>query len=283
MNNSDIIKQAALCGITEIGFADAEEFSKKKIISSSALVKSSEMTDVFSQMENAKSIIVYLTAYKTDCKAENLSCYACGEDYHSVCMQISKKICDYLESGGYRALAFTDNGPLGERALALEAGLGIRGENGFVINKKYGTYTFISYIITDCPLEKSQPLTGECLKCGKCIKACPGGALGETFSEEKCASFITQKKGELSEKEKTILKKANSAWGCDICQNVCPMNKNATQTKLKPFRENLISKLEKENISGREFKRKYSGRAFTWRGKAVIDRNLSILDEKQER
>ncbi len=280
MNEAVIRRAAEKCGITEIGFVGAEEFSRLDIKTRSAFAKKESMTDVFSVMPGAKSIIVYLVPYLSDKVGENLSAYALGEDYHRVCARISQKLCALLEEENYHARAFTDSGELSERALALCAGLGVRGKNGFVINEKYGSYTFISYIVTDFPFKPSQAQVGECTGCGKCIKSCPGGALGSSFDEEKCASYITQKKGELSEKEKEIIKKSASAWGCDICQRVCPMNKNALKTTLPPFTQNLTTKLEKEDISAREFKRKYSEKAFSWRGKAVIDRNLSILDEK---
>lgn len=280
MITQEIIDAANKMNISEIGFVDAAEFSKKEISSQSEFIKKNSMTDVFSVMENAKSIIVFLVPYKTNAVGENISRYALGTDYHTVCSDISAVLCRILENHGYSALSFTDSGELNERALAVCAGLGVRGKNGFVINKKYGSYTFISYIVTDCRFLPSSPLTSSCIKCGKCIKSCPGGALGNGFDEKKCASYITQKKGELSENEKNIIKKASSAWGCDICQNVCPMNKNALNTLLPQFSADLITHLEKEDISCREFKRKYSKRAFSWRGKAVIDRNLSILDEK---
>ena len=114
-----------------------------------------------------------------------------------------------------------------------------------------------------------------------CIKLCPGGALTENgFDERKCVSYITQKKGELSEEEMNAIRNSGSVWGCDICQRVCPENKNKELTGINKFRENLILCIKNEKISNREFKKKYAERAFSWRGKGVIDRNLSIINEK---
>ena len=110
---------------------------------------------------------------------------------------------------------------------------------------------------------------------------CPGKALTEEgFNESLCASYLTQKKGDLTQSEKNIIKNSSSAWGCDICQNVCPMNADIQKSPLTEFTEDLILCIKNEYISNREFKRKYADRAFSWRGKSVIDRNLAILDGK---
>jgi ribosome-binding ATPase YchF (GTP1/OBG family) len=70
------------------------------------------------------------------------------------------------------------------------------------INERLGSYFFIGYVVTDCEFEEDSENNSKCAGCGKCISACPLGALGDSFCEEKCLSYITQKKGELSEEEK---------------------------------------------------------------------------------
>ena len=118
-----------------------------------------------------------------------------------------------------------------------------------------------------------------CLGCRKCIKACPTGALGECGTDGyKCLSYITQKKGELTQQEQELMRKCGTVWGCDICQDVCPHNADAEQTDIDEFREDLIDTLKLDsNISNKEFRRIYGKRAFAWRGKAVLVRNLEIL------
>lgn len=95
-----------------------------------------------------------------------------------------------------------------------------------------------------------------------------------------CLSAVTQKKGELSEKEKEYIIKYKSAWGCDICQLACPMVqkaiKNGARTPISFFRENRIKNLTTEELCGmsdEEFRK----RAFSWRGKATIKRNIDLL------
>lgn len=269
--------------ITEMGIVSAKdgdaminhsisEFSWKKTILSA--------DDV---LQNAKSIIVYLVPYNSGALPYNLSLYATGRDYHKVCAEISKKITDKLTDRGFNSVSFADVGPYIERQLAEKAGLGIIGDNGFLINEKYGTYTFIGYIITDCPLVPTKSKKGNCLKCGKCIESCPGNALtSNSFCMDKCISYITQKKGDLTFEEAELIRKGKSAWGCDICQRVCPMNLGKELSPIPDFNENLILCINNEYLSNNQFRKKHSDRAFSWRGKSVIDRNLSILTDNSK-
>ncbi len=270
-------------GITETGTVSAEagntlisrnvqDFSWKKNIST--------LDEI---LAGAKSIIVFLLPYNSGAQPYNISLYATGKDYHKVCAEISKKISAKLTDSGYKSVSFADVGPLSERRLAQKAGLGFIGNNGFLINEKYGSYTFIGYIITDCYLTSSESTPGECMKCGKCITSCPGKALNEnSFCKDKCISYITQKKGDLNAEETELIKKGKSAWGCDICQRVCPMNKDKAISSLPDFNEDLILCIKNEYLSNSQFRKKYKERAFSWRGKAVIERNLSILNDNSK-
>ncbi|MBQ7975941.1 MAG: epoxyqueuosine reductase [Clostridia bacterium] len=278
------IKQTFLSlGITETGIIPARDGNKAISTDISDFKWKSPVSSVDDILPGAESIIVFLVPYNSGVNPENLSVYATGRDYHNVCREISEKISAKLTDAGYHSVSFADVGPLSERTLARLAGLGIIGSNKFLINNKYGTYTFIGYIITDCILPVTAETAGECIQCGKCIESCPGGALtSDGFCSDKCVSYITQKKGELTENEIALLKESKSVWGCDICQKVCPMNNGKELTGLKDFRENLILCIKNEYLSNNQFKKKYADRAFSWRGKSVIDRNLSILNDKKE-
>lgn len=267
-------------GITEVGVVSAKskfiEFTDGK----STFSSKGNFTSIFDILDNAKSVIVYLVPYYSGIESENISMYAAGEDYHLVCRRISGEIGFLLTENGYKHVSFADSGPLSERKLAYAAGLGILGDNRFLINEKYGSYTFIGYIITDLELPESKVIDKSCKKCGVCYKACPAGALSKSrINESKCLSYITQKKGSLSEDEKALIKKTGCVWGCDICQKACPMNENIEKSPLDEFNKNLILCIKNEYLSNKEFNEKYKNRAFTWRGKSVIYRNLSILDD----
>lgn len=271
-----ILALAQMQKISAVGVCSLEDYNKQ---SKRLLKKASFCAEGEDVLKDGKSIIVCAFSYYNGAPKGNISRYAQGLDYHKVVKQKMEPICKMLRENGFFAEAFADTGSLNERILAKLSGIAFLGKNQMAISEKLGSYFFIGYIVTNCELGKDDINDKDCMKCGMCIKACPLGALSEDgFCEEKCLSYITQKKGKLSFEEKNAMKEAKTAWGCDICQEVCPHNKNLTETDIKEFKENLVVDLElDENISNRKFKELYENRAFSWRGKAVLERNLEIL------
>jgi epoxyqueuosine reductase len=244
-------------------------------------------TNPFLTMKNCKSIIVclfpYYTGYNND---SQISVYTYALDYHIIVRSYLKKIAASLnkEIDNFEYKTFVDTGPLLERHLAYMAGLGFIGKNGMLITSKYGTYVFIGYILNNYPFEPDSPLNLSCQNCGECIKHCPGNAISEDsfVDTEKCVSYITQKKGNLSKKERYLIKKQNTIFGCDICQKVCPHNYMPAETSIKEFRENHLYSLDYKKLqalSERQFRRIYGNRAFSWRGKKVLLRNIRCIDQ----
>jgi len=236
-------------------------------------------------MPNVKSIIVCLFPYYVGTfEGANLSKYVYSFDYHIIIKKKLEIICEYLNKNieDFDYKTYADTGPLNDRYLAYKAGLGFRGINGHIINNKYGSYVFIGYILNNYPFEPDKPDDRICMKCYKCIDNCPGQCItGDgTINPLKCKSYLTQKKGELELREIDILRKNPLIWGCDACQDVCPHNKNIAKTPIEEFRTNLIYNIEcKEinNISHKNFEKKYGNRAFSWRGKKVLKRNCGLL------
>ena len=216
--------------------------------------------------ENAKTVILLLFPYKVrDAHPENICRYASVPDYHDITQKYLSNITDDLkkEFPEYKFESFADNSPIPEVSAAAAAGLGVYGENGLLINKTYGSWCFICEIVTDLEIPAENHFK-KCPVCGNCKKACPRGDL-----EGKCLSAVTQQKKELNFAEKSALKKYNTVWGCDICAEVCPLNKNAANTYIPEF------------ISGYRDRYEYgediSGRAYEWRGEKVIKRNYEII------
>lgn len=225
-----------------------------------------------------RCVVIYLLPYYTGV-GENISRYAVSLDYHIAIREIGREVIATL-SQHYpeaRFAAFGDHSPIDERHAALISGLGIRGDNGLLINEKYGSYVFVGDILTDiepCDFEPSEIL--RCRGCGACRRACPTGILrGEG---KDCLSAISQRKGELSEEEKALMRRVNTAWGCDECQSVCPYNLKAEKTPVDFFYRERITALTRDKLD-RMDKESFSRRAFAWRGRKTVERNLEILEK----
>ncbi len=227
-----------------------------------------------------KSVIIFLIPYYTGVGV-NLSRYAVSLDYHLCIKDISLRLIETLKEKfpEARFRAYGDHSPLDERHAAISAGLGILGDNGLLINEKYGSYVFIADVVTDIPPEalsaktEAEPLK-LCHHCSSCKKACPTGILSGKGCD--CLSFITQKKGELSDSEASLMIKYNTAWGCDECQSACPYNKAAKLTPVSFFYQERIEEITSDALSSMT-KKEFEKRAFAWRGRKTIERNLKIL------
>lgn len=222
---------------------------------------------------DSKTIITILFPYKVkDEKPENISRYAAVDDYHFVAGKILENIAELLKENFKENCFewFIDNSPIDEVKAAVLSGLGVKGKNNLLINKKYGSYCFIGEIVTDYKIQTVNKFNTECIKCNKCLEVCPTGFLND--KNKKCLSQITQQKGELTNEEENLIKKSCVIWGCDICQEICPMNKNSEKTNIKDFIKTYKNKYEKnEDIKNR---------AYAWRGEKVIKRNFEILNKK---
>ena len=239
-------------------------------------------------MEDAKSVIVCVFPYYVgENEGANISKYCYGEDYHIVTKKILNEVCLEIvsEVDDFKYEIFADNGSLVDRYLAYLSGVGYFGINNNIITDKYGSYVFIAYIVNNYEFEADEPLEKTCMNCNKCVEYCPGNAILGNFEIDprKCLSYITQKKEDLSEKEIELLKENRKVFGCDVCQDVCPHNKNIEKTNIAEFTENIMTNIDKneiDEISNKEFKRRYKNRAFSWRGRKIIKRNLDIISEK---
>lgn len=228
----------------------------------------------------AKTVIAALFPYYCKNGGGQISRYAAAKDYHIVATNMLNAAADLLKEHfeGKEFVAFCDASPVPEVMTAGIAGLGVVGQNGLLITKKYGSYVFIGEIVTDLPVEMGEIKQEKCMLCGLCEKNCPAGAISDSgVDRERCISHITQKKGELTPEEQAMLRKAGTIWGCDICQNVCPMNRNAKETYIEDFKENLINSFSPDEIEKSGFKKQYEDRAFLWKGKNVLRRNAGIL------
>jgi len=228
----------------------------------------------------AKSLLIFLLPYYVG-GAKNLSEYSASKDYHLIIREITSGLISVLKElyPENHFVGFGDHSPIDERGAALAAGLGILGDNGLLINEKYGTYVFLADVITDVPPSELSAVSPhpvlKCEGCGACKRACPTGILrGEG---DDCLSAITQRKGELLESEIALMKAYNTVWGCDICQSVCPHNRGAFITPIEFFHEDRINLLTSEILNSLD-KEAFEKRAFAWRKRKTVERNLKLLN-----
>ena len=231
-----------------------------------------------------RSVIIYLLPYYTG-ECVNISCYAASLDYHTAIKEVNFKLSELVlsEFPSAKLRGYGDHSPINERHAALIAGLGLSGDSGLLLNEKYGSYIFIGDMITDIEphlLGAQEPVQIKaCEKCGLCRAACPTGVLRGESSE--CLSMITQKKGELTDQECALMRKYNTAWGCDVCQSACPHNQDPLKTPIEFFYRERITELTRELLDGMD-KSCFERRAFAWRGRKTVERNLKILERENK-
>ncbi|MEG2003559.1 MAG: DUF1730 domain-containing protein [Clostridia bacterium] len=271
--NKNTIKSIIFAeGITEVGFL---KFSQADIINERP----------FALQKEIKTIIVFLLPYRTNFIIKDsfsMSLYARIYDYHKRYNELFDSIIKKLNSEfpQNQFVGAADSSPINEKTSAAKCGLGIIGCNSLLINKKYGSFVFIGSIFTDMEiLCKDNPMPESCIKCKKCIKLCPNNAITENgIDYQKCLSYLSQKK-QRTEDDFELLKKNNVIWGCDICQNVCPMNQDKEFTNDPYFKNSVISEISLEfleSMTDEEFK-KYP---FSWRKKDVIINNVKNCIKK---
>ena len=245
--------------------------------------------------KNANAITM-LIPYRTELTLGNLSAYASVLDYHGFVSTLGAKLEEYATKKypGAKIKLFSDHSPIDEVHAACISGLGFIGDNGLLINEKYSSFVFLAECITDLtPEELGMEYaldTGvkECFHCGACAKACPSkcikkrGDVDDFNTKSLCLSAITQKKGELSSDEISLMLKYNTVWGCDVCQNVCPYTKSAKPSQIEYFKANAITNLTKDVLDGMSDEEFFS-RPFSWRGRSVVERNLKYFEEQEAR
>lgn len=174
-----------------------------------------------------------------------IAAYARGTDYHLVTHGRLHRLAEWMIGRGVSlAHTWVDDGPVPERELAQRAGLGWIGKNTMLINPDFGSYTVIGSIFTDATLEFDRPFEPDhCGTCTRCIDACPTNALVEprVMDATRCISYLTIENRREIPPELAALTDG-WAFGCDICNDVCPWNvKFATETAEPEFtrREDL--------------------------------------------
>ncbi len=167
--------------------------------------------------------------------------YSRSTDYHIITLKRINQLAELLlEHGAKTARPYVDTGPVPERELAERAGLGWIGKNTMLLRPGLGSWFVIGSIFTDLPLDVDPPFaTDHCGSCTKCLDACPTDAFVEPYilDATKCISYLTiEYKKEIPAELAGQL--GGWAFGCDICNDVCPWNlRFATEATIPEFRD----------------------------------------------
>jgi len=220
--------------------------------------KSSPRLDIKEILPNAKTVIVLATNYYHPQEKDlfenygRVARYAFGRDYHKILKKRLIKVQKFIEEldPDAKTKAYVDTGPILEKAYAEQAGLGVIGKNSCLITKEFGSWVFLSEIITSLDLPKDKPIieTQEafsiCASCSLCIDYCPTKAIAAPgfINANNCISYHTiENKAEIPDSIKKEIKKHKRVYGCDICQEICPHNIRAKKNQDKAFLEPKIA------------------------------------------
>lgn len=294
MIKNEIIEYAKSIGIECIGFSDINFSSifKERLIERKAAGHLSgfeesdenKRSNIQQLFENAKTIISVALPYRTcnvNMKKPYLSKSSLGIDYHRIVCDKLNKIALFLnEKYNAKSIFYSDIGPLSDREAAKKCGVGFYGKNTNIITEKYGSYVFLGELLTDIYIDRDNEIESKCGDCRLCIDACPAKAIEKPYylNAKKCLSYLTQKKGLLTDEE--MNKIGLRVYGCDVCQDVCPFNKNAELSNIDEFIPedwNMnINPIQVLKMSNKQFNKTFGKTSSGWRGKKAFQRNLII-------
>jgi epoxyqueuosine reductase len=230
--------------------------------------------DIATVMPEARSMIcLALNYYTPQARPDGdeyakISRYGWGRDYHKVITKKLKALSAWLEAqdATIKTRYYVDTGPVQDKLWAERSGIGWIAKNSNVITRKYGSWVFLSEILTNLDLAPDQPHTQHCGTCSKCIDSCPTDAIVQPFvvDANRCIAYHTIENREPTLPEAVAL----HGWvaGCDICQDVCPWNQRFAQetdvADFQPYPDNVAPKLaELATIDQTEYDRRFPASA----------------------
>lgn len=301
--NTRLIKEEArrlgfsFCGVSKAGFLEEEAPRLEKWLKQGMHGKMSYMENHFDKrldptklVDGAKTVISFLYNYYTpqqqqDNDSPKISKYAYNTDYHFVVKDKLKQLLHYIKDtiGEVHGRAFVDSAPVMERAWAKKSGLGWTGKHTLLINKQQGSYFFLGELIIDLELEPDPPIKDYCGTCTACIDACPTDAITPYWVDgSKCISYLTiELKDEIPQEFKG--KMDNWAFGCDICQQVCPWNRFSqphNEPEFEPDPELMTMDARQwHEITEDVFKKLFKNSPVKRTGYKGLKRNLDFLKD----
>ncbi len=304
-NYTNLIKQEAIrlgfdfCGISKATYLESEAPRLESWLLNNMHGEMSYMQNHFDKrldprllVDDAKSVVSLLLNYypsqKQNEDAFKISKYAYGTDYHFVIKDKLKALLSFINEaiGEVHGRAFVDSAPVLDKAWAAKSGLGWVGKNSNLLNKNLGSFFFIAELIIDLELIYDSPTQQFCGTCTRCIDACPTDAIVAPYVVDgsKCISYFTI---ELKDAIPTNMQGQFDDWafGCDVCQDVCPWNRFAKPTKEPAFTPNekliSMSKSEWQDLTEEVFNKAFVHSPLKRTGHKGLMRNLNFLKKSK--
>jgi epoxyqueuosine reductase len=283
------------CGIALAGDVDPEdrlgEWLRRGYHADMAWMAASRelRRDVRLKLPGARSVVVVARNYYAP-RPESapgqgrVSRYAWGRDYHRVLRKPLRALEAFLAQlePGAQSCASIDSGPVMEKAWAERAGVGWIGKNSLVLRQGLGSWFFLGVVATTVELAPDEPAVGRCGSCRACLDACPTGAIVEprVVDSNRCISYQTiENRGEITAELQPAF--GDWAFGCDICQEVCPWNRRPVVTTEEDFLprpgHNALNPEDARRWTDSDFLDRFAGTPLMRAKRAGLQRNLGIV------
>ena len=209
--------------------------------------------------------------------------YARGRDYHRVLKGKMRTLVSELSvrlSTEVAARWYVDDGPMLDRAAAARAGLGWFGKNTNILTTELGSWVFLGQVITNLRLQPDPPVKKSCGSCVRCIDACPTGAIVAPYviDNTRCISYQTiENRGPIPRELRPLM--LDWVFGCDICQEVCPVNRKETPTKEPSFARpglDLLALTEILQMTDEQFRHWFAGTPIMRAKRVGLQRNACV-------
>lgn len=210
-------------------------------------------------LPEARSLVmVGMNYYQPDPEMRGrIAKYALGKDYHKLMYKRLKNLCVWMRERGGAQKPYVDTGPLLEKPLAVEAGLGWMGKNTLLLHRRLGTYLFLGAVVSTLDFEPDPVEEDHCGSCTRCLDICPTNAFSAPYQLDatKCISYLTiEHHGSIPVEYREAI--GDRVFGCDDCLDVCPWNRWAQTTResryLFPGLPDLVETLSWDETDFRE-------------------------------
>ncbi len=241
-------------------------------------------------LPGAKSIITVGLSYYVDqpldastTPAGKVARYAWGDDYHKVMKRKLKLLAEKLSAeldAGAHSRWYVDDGPMLDRAAAARAGIGWFGKSTNLLTRTHGSWVFLGQLVTDVKLAPDEPLKKTCGSCVRCIDVCPTGAIiaPNVLDNRRCISYLTiENRGAIPRDLRPLV--GDWVFGCDLCQDVCPVNFKAAHSGEEAFRAvrfDMLDLAQMLELTDEQFRERFRNSPIKRATRTGMQRNVCV-------